>query len=35
MTGHTYTDTTTIEVADPIHAADEICTAAINALAKA
>jgi Mg-chelatase subunit ChlD len=35
MPGHTYTDTTTIEVADPIHAVDEICTAAISALNQA
>jgi hypothetical protein len=35
MTGTTYADTTTIEVADPTHAVDEICTAAINALAHA
>ncbi len=35
MTGHTYTDTTTIEVADPAHAVDEICAAAINALVHA
>lgn len=32
MTGHTFTDTTTIEVADPAQAVDEICTAAIAAL---
>jgi hypothetical protein len=35
MTGHTYTDTTTIEVADPTHAVDEICAAAVNALTHA
>ena len=32
MTGTTYADTTTIEVADPAHAVDEICTAAIRTL---
>lgn len=35
MTGTTYADTTTIQVADPAHATDEICTAAIRALENA
>jgi Mg-chelatase subunit ChlD len=35
MAGDTYTDTTTIEVADPVHAVGEVCAAAISALAKA
>jgi Mg-chelatase subunit ChlD len=35
MTGRTYADTTTIQVADPTEAVDEICTAAIRALENA
>jgi len=33
--GHTFADTTTIQVADPVQAVDEICTAAVTALARA
>ncbi|RZU51262.1 hypothetical protein EV385_3072 [Krasilnikovia cinnamomea] len=33
ITGHTFADTTTIHVADPVQAVDEICTAAVTALA--
>lgn len=35
ITGHTFADTTTIHVADPVQAVDEICTAAVTALARA
>lgn len=33
--GHTFANTTTIHVADPVQAVDEICTAAVTALARA